>query len=118
VPTYLDRDIGGDGSDVFTGNQVLYAVVRLTSLGGDVRDGDVGSGQILRAGWITFGDELAVIGSTAEYWRELIYLNFTTTLYTPNPSTDAASGALRLIASRVKWHLSFGTNGHIYVFGA
>lgn len=118
MPTYLDRDISGDDTDVLPSNQVIYAVAWLSALGGDVREGDAHSGQILRAGWFSFGDLFNVIGATdREYWREPIYLNFQGTLWTPDPSTSGG-GPLVLIASRVKWHLSVGTTGHLYVYGA
>lgn len=118
VAVYLDRAIADDGEDSFPSNQLIYALIQLSGLGGDVRPVDVGSGHIIRAGWIAFGDVFSAIDELeTTYWREPVFLNFNRVLWTPNPSTSGG-GPLTLIATRVKWHLGVGTVGHLYVFGA
>lgn len=118
MPTYLDRDISGDDSDVLPGNSLIYAVVHVTSVGVEARPVEGGSDRYLRLGWIAFGDSLSVIGSVERfYWREPVYLNYLDTLWTPDPSTSGG-GALTLVGSRVRWHLGVGAAAHLYIFGA
>lgn len=115
----FDNDILGDGiSDLIGGTHVLYWECHLSALGGDVRELEVTApDHILRAGWISLGDRFAIGGGPAmDRWRQPFQLNFLETLWTPTPSENAA-GPFSLTASRVRWHLSPGTLGHLYVFG-
>lgn len=118
MPLY-DADIAGDGSAVLTGSNVFFLVCHLTATGGPVRELEQGSpDHILRAGWLSLGDQLNVIGGVdLEYWRAPIWLDFIDTLWTPVPSGIHAGAALTLLATRVRWHLAIGCAGHLYIFG-
>jgi hypothetical protein len=114
----LDRDISGDDQDVLAGTQPVFVLVWLFGLGPGVRDGDPGSDQIMRAGWFTLGADFAfIMGSTADYWRAPVYLNFIRTFWQPDPSIMNGTDQLTIYATKIKWHLSSGTNGHIYIGG-
>jgi hypothetical protein len=118
MATMLDIDISGDGQEPLSGSQPVFVLVWLFALGPGVRDGDPGSDQIIRAGWFTLGSDWDLImGSTADYWRPPIYLNFIRTFWQPDPAIVNGTDQLTIYATRLKWHLSAGTNGHIYVGG-
>jgi hypothetical protein len=119
MPAYFDADIAGDGDAALASNQVIYFVAHLAVLDPLVRHLEPSaSDHVLRAGWISFGDTLSVIGgSPFLYWRAPIWLDFERELWTPDPSTTGGSAA-ELFATRVRWHLQGVTSGHLYVFGA
>jgi hypothetical protein len=114
----LDRDISGAGTDSLAGLNVWYAVHHFFTLGLEVRDLDgTVDDYFLRAGWVSFGDSLSVIGGVAlDYWRTPVHLNFHEQLITPIP-TDDGSSVFVMRASRIRWFLSPGCTGHIYVYG-
>lgn len=118
MATLLDLDISGDGQDTLAGTEVILVLVWLFTLGPGVREGDLGSDQIMRAGWFSLGaDWSAIMGSTADYWRTPVYLNFVRTMWQPDPSIVNTTDNLTVWATRLKWHLSAGTTGHINVWG-
>lgn len=115
----FDNDISGDGiSDLVGSNHVLFWECHLTALGGDVRELEVTApDHILRAGWVSLGDRFTIgTGPFLDRWRQPVQLNFLETLWTPIPS-DSPGGSLSVLATRVRWHLSPGTLGHLFVFG-
>lgn len=117
MPIYFDDDISGDGDDVFPSNQLIYAAVHVTSPGNEARQVVAGvPDMFLRIGWIAFGDQLDLGDGAALYWRDPIWLNFLRTLWTPDPSTSG-SGALVLVATRVRWHLTNSATAHLFCFG-
>lgn len=117
---YFDADIAGDGrADLVGGNLILYALVHGTARGAGVRELEVGSpDHVLRAGWVSFGDHLSVIGGVdRDYWRAVWWLDFDDAMYTPDPSSSGGA-PFALFATRVRWHLPVGSAAHLYVFGA
>lgn len=117
MPAYFDDDISGDGQETFPGGEVLYAVVHVTTVGPEARlVAPAVADQYLRLGWFAFGDSLDVIGGARDYWRDAVWINFLDTLWTPVPSSNDPV-ALGLVATRLRWHLTFGTEAHMYVFG-
>jgi hypothetical protein len=117
--TIYDAAIAGDGIGSLAGSEYLYAVCRITAVPFGTRELEVGSSDhILRAGWISFGDSLGVIGGvTLDYWREVWWLDFITTLHTPRPSGVFGGAPLSEVASRVRWHIPPGGAAWLYVFG-
>jgi hypothetical protein len=115
-----DADIAGEGIDSLSGSHIWYAVARIITVPPSARILEVASdGHILRAGWISFGDTLSVIGATSrDYWRSVWWLDFIDSLWTPVPSTGEGGGPLALAASRVQWSIPTGGLAHLYVFGA
>jgi hypothetical protein len=114
----VDQDIAGDGIVTFAVTaDVLFMLCRLDTLGPDVRELEASApDHVLRAGWLTLGDQVTAFGETHNYWRKPIFLDFATTLWTTEPSRVGATDGT-LLASRIRWHLSVGTHGHLYVFG-
>lgn len=117
MPTYLDRDIAGDGSDNLAGTEVLYLVVHVTAPGDEARFPTPGvTDSVMRLGWVALGDTLDVIGGARAYWRDPVWLNWIDVLWTPVPST-ADPNPLGVAASLFRWHLGIGAAAHVYVFG-
>lgn len=98
--------------------EVIYAIVHLTTLGSGVRVVDPADPtHILRAGWISFGANPNTIGGIArDYWEYPWYLNFTENRWVPNTGSPGTTLPVHR-ASRVRWYLSAGTLGHLYIFG-
>jgi hypothetical protein len=120
VGVYFDADISGAGvDDLVGGTQLYYAVLHFSAVGGQVRELEAAApDHILRAGWVSFGDRLSVIGATArDYWRAVWWLDFVDSFWTPVP-TGVGGGTAVLIASRVRWYLAPGCEAHLYVYGA
>lgn len=120
MPAYFDADISGSGQSALVSNNVIYLVCRLTTLDRSVRilDPIPPADHILRAGWLSLGDVLNVIGGVnVDYWREPIFLDFETTLWTPIAS-GGGGGPFTLQATLVRWSLAGSTSGHLYIFGS
>jgi hypothetical protein len=114
---YLDRTISGDGTDTLAGVSVYFATTYVTLLGQDVRYPDPDNlDRLLRFGWYAFGDNPSVGDGSVDYWRAPIWIDFSSQLWTPIPSTDG-SNILTLFTSRVRWHLNDGAEAHLYVAG-
>jgi hypothetical protein len=113
----VDRDISGHGSESFGNKQVSYVFVHLDSLGVNVNSPEPGVlDHILRAGWIAFGyNGDAGDGTIRDYWREPIWLNFVDTEWTPVPQYQGSDQTIW--ATQVRWWLSPGTTGHLWVNG-
>lgn len=112
----VDTDILDLGGVV----NILFWAVHLDALGGGVSypEGTRTDYQ-LRAGWVSLGDHFSAIGGVdRDYWRAPDWLNFPDTLWTPN-STQTISGVpATTLASRLRYSLSPGTSGHIFVLAA
>jgi len=114
----LDIDISGTGiADLGGVQNLLFFGVFLDVLGLDVRLTEPArTDHMLRAGWVALGDHFDAIGGVdRDYWRAPIWLDFPAVLWTP-PSTETISTVpVSLLASRLRWSLSDGTSGHIFV---
>lgn len=101
------------------GTSVQFFLCHLTSIGGLVRPLDeLPDDRIVRAGWITFGRTLNLIGATSrDYWHPPIFLHFADQRWVPDPN-QSNTQILTLVATRVRWYLSPGTEGHLLVVGA
>jgi hypothetical protein len=120
MAVYFDADISGAGvGDLVGGNSVQFFLVHLTAFGPGVRHPEgLTDDQLLRAGFIAFGRSLSLIGGvTRDYWHPPIWLDWEDTRWVPQPNQNSA-GVLQVVATRVRWRLSPGTEGHLYVNGA
>lgn len=114
-----DADIAGDGTDALISGHIYIAACFIDTPGAGTRPLEVGSdGHVLRAGWISFGASLAIIGGvTRSYWRQVWWLDFLASMWTPDPSNDLGLGTLSLAADQVQWHLPPGGHAHLWVYG-
>jgi hypothetical protein len=120
MAVYFDADISGAGvGDLVGGNSVQFFLCHLSALGPEVRRPvDLTDDQLLRAGYIAFGRTLSLIGGVSrDYWHAPIWLDWQDTRWIPQPNQNSA-GVLNIVATRVRWRLSPGTAGHLYVVGA
>jgi hypothetical protein len=114
----LNQSISGTSSAVLSGSRVLYFAWNITAEGQRVRQA-IEEDPLSRAGigYVSFGDDLTAIGDgVADHWDNPIWLNHISGRWVPYPSLDA-SGFTYVVATRIRWSLSVGTAGHIYVFG-
>jgi len=112
-----DADIAGDGVDLMAGSSVIYMVWYLNVLDPEVRQVHPSVPEyILRAGFISFGDSLAVIGGSNFYWQPPIWLDWIRGMWTPTPNT-VGGGPTEQYGPRIRWHLNGTTAGHVYIFG-
>lgn len=121
MPSVLyDADIAGAGVDSLVSGHVWVAACFVDTPGSGYRPVEPTSdGHILRAGWVSFGSTLAVIGGvTRNYWRAVWWLDFLASLYSPDPSTDSSGAALALASDRVQWYLPPGGHAHLWVLGS
>jgi len=120
MANYYDADISGTGmADLTGGTSVQFFLLHLTTIGPKVRELDgLPDDRIIRAGWISFGRTLNLIGATSrDYWHPPIFIDFSDQRWIPSPN-QSASQILTLVATRVRWYLSPGTEGHLLVVGA
>jgi len=114
-----DADISDAGvADLVGGTNVQFFLCHLTALGLGVRHPvDLDDDHLLRAGWIAFGRSLNLIGGvTRDYWHPPVFLDWTDSRWIPQPNVNSAT-VLAIVATRVRWRLSPGTSGHLYVQG-
>jgi hypothetical protein len=115
-----DADIAGAGmADLVGGSNVQFFLVHLDATGPNVRHPiDTTDDQLLRAGYIAFGRSLNLIGGvTRDYWHPPIWLDWLDMRWIPQPNINVST-VLQIAATRVRWRLSPGTSGHLYVNGA
>lgn len=115
----FDADISGAGvADLVGGTNVQFFLAHLTSLGGEVRHLEaLADDHILRAGFVAFGRTLSLIGGVnRDYWHPPIWLDWTDARWIPQPNVNSTT-VLQIVATRVRWYLTPGTAGHLYVQG-
>lgn len=119
MPTLFAGTIAGDSGATLAGSEIFYAVCHFTSVGAPVRELEVGSpDHILRAGWVSFGDSLSVIGgSPISYWLPVWWLDFVSSFWTPNGSVVGTT-PVGQNATLVRWHLQPGGSAELYVYGS
>lgn len=119
MPDYVNQAISGHGSVAFAGGggELVYLVIHLTAFGLDVTHPELDdTSHILRAGWFSLGASSPQIGATArDYWETPVHINFVDFRWVPPSSTPGVLPTHR--ATRVRWHLSPGTAGTLYIFG-
>lgn len=115
--TLLARTISGDGVDSLSGSEVYFAIVHIGTMPHGIRELESANpDHILRAGWVSFGASLASIGGiNRDYWREVWFLDFVDSMFTPSPSTF--TGPTSLTSDRIRWHIGPGGSANLYVFG-
>ncbi len=116
---YYDADVSDDGIAALSGGvDVIYVAIDITALGGNTTQIEPTlTDHHLRMGWWSLGDTFDAGPGTAQHWRELNWINFDETLWTPTPSTVGGT-AVTVTASLIRWWFSPGTTAHIHVFGA
>ena len=100
-------------------SQVLFVAIRLVTLGDDVRRTEpLRTDHILRAGWVSLGDVFDINGGgNDDYWREPIWADFPNTLWTPIvTNVGAGLDPATVVASRVRYSFSPGTEAEVYIF--
>ena len=114
-----DADISGAGVDALVSGHLYIAACFIDTLGAGTRPLEPASdGHVLRAGWVSFGASLAVVGGvTRNYWRAPWYLDWHASMFTPDPSNDLGLGALSLACDQVQWYLPPGGHAHLWVYG-
>jgi hypothetical protein len=118
MPTLrVDTDISTFGGQSFGDNSVMFLFVHLDTLGGLVTELELDSpDHILRAGWWALGHTGDVgDGVTRIYWREPHWINTVDSEWTPEPQ-NSASGDLTVFADVIRWQLSPGTSGHLWLY--
>lgn len=120
MATLYDADISGTGAaDLVGGTNVSFFLLHLTSLGGLVRRiEDYPDDRLLRAGAIAFGRTLTLIGGVSrDYWQPPIFIDWEDFRWIPQPNQNN-SVIMQIVATRVRWVLSTGVAGHLYVNGS
>ena len=120
MPTYVDSDISGDSIIDFSsiGNEVVYVTFDTTTIptrAGHAADGI--SDHYLRIGWFALGDSFDIGTGDTLRWCPITWWNFQNNIWTPDPSTGEGGGALRRIATRVRYYIYPGGAGHMHIFG-
>jgi hypothetical protein len=116
---YFDSDVSGSGSSALSGgSSVLYVATDMLALGGLVSaiEPDV-SDHHLRIGWWSLGDTFDAGEGSVAHWRDIQWINFEQTLWTPVP-TGGSGFSLTALATLVRWWLSPGSSVHLHVFGS
>lgn len=114
--TAIDIDISGQGTyDVGSAANMLFWECYLDTLGPLVRVPELTDpDHILRAGFITWGDNNSVIGGVDRiYWKPPHWLSFQAEIYTTGID-DLGGTPSTFVAHYFRWSLSPGTSGHIY----
>lgn len=116
---YVDRDISGNGVEVWSGpnNQVIFATWSFSAVGVGPRSPDpTNPDRLLRAGWFAFGDAIGVISGAGDAWLPPIWMDFEDGFWTPSPAGDQTHAFVQ-VASRVRWALAPGCTARLYIFG-
>jgi hypothetical protein len=113
----LDRAIDGDGIEVFGDVEVTWLAFRVTTVGPSVTPLDLtAQDHLLRLGWLSLGAEwIDEFDAPLNYWRAPIWLDFHQTFWTPSPSSYLGAYSQTLRCSRVRWHLTPGSAGWLYI---
>jgi len=113
----FDADISGDGTYAFGDVEVTWLAFRLIARGPGVVSPELtAADHVLRLGWISLGAEwVDAFGAALNYWRNPLWLDFENTFWTPTPSSSGGAYNHTLRCSRVRWHLSPGSSGRLYI---
>jgi hypothetical protein len=119
VTLYFDGSVSDSGTaDLVGGEDVQFVSVDVTTLGGRVSAIEPDNpDHLLRMGWFSLGDHFDVGFGDIDHWREIVWINFTGTLWTPAPSGIVGGSPLSVLARRVRWWFSPGTVAWLRVFG-
>lgn len=119
MPAYFDDDITGDGDEALgTGISVIYVAFHCTVVGGVAREIEAAAhDRVLRLGYFSLGRLVTMPGdSQRTYWIEPQHFNYMNCRWQPSPN-NSSSGAFTMLADRIRWHLSGGAEGRLYVYG-
>ncbi len=121
MPSVLfDGVISGEGSNDWpgAGTQVLYVAFDCTTLPDRAAPNQYGvADQWGRIGWWSFGDSIDIGDGTFEFWSDLHWWNFERNLYIPSPTTSTTGLVFADLATRIRWFVFPGGEGHLHVFG-
>lgn len=114
----FDDTISGVDSVDLGGNRVLYFAWLVTVDGREVRQsGRLDPDQISGVGFVQFGNDVSSAGIlTGDAWQEPYWLNWRQGQRIAIPQDQGGSFG-RIIASRLHYAISPGTEVHFYVLG-
>lgn len=116
---YFDASVSGSGvADLVGGQDVEFVSVDITTLGPLSTVIEAGNpDHLLRMGWFSIGDHFDVGFGDVDHWREIVWVNFEQTLWTPLPTGIVGGSSLSVLARRVRWWFNAGTIAWLRVFG-
>lgn len=118
--TRFDDVVSNDGTALLSsgGNEVLYVAFDLTTVLTRAQHNPYGiTDQISRIGWFSLGDAFDIGDGTQEFWQPIEWWNFTRNLWVPSPTGVAGSINAVQLATRIRWFVFPGGEGHLHVFG-
>lgn len=117
---YFNSVVSGEGdANTASPYHVWFVAADVVTIGPGV--GQMGrdvAGHISAAGWFSLGDAFDIGEGSFDRWRDPIWFNFEHTLWTPVPSTDNSGNPLAIVAPRIRYWVSPGTEVRLYVYGA
>lgn len=120
MTVYVDRVISGSGQQNFGSAQLQYLLIELDTLGPKVFIADLNNlDQLAQAGWFALGNRSSYdTGIEHVFWSERKWINWKSFLWHPEPTRDFAHATdFAVWATDIRWALSLGTEGHLYVSG-
>jgi len=114
-----DADISGSGSAaVPVGHNTWYvALLHISAVGPEARPIGIDPDHYMRLGWWTTGGISNVIGGVDRtYWNPPMWLNTLDSRFAPSPNEVGSLFSLDFLGM-VRWALTYGTLGHLYVEG-
>lgn len=114
----FDDVISGVDSVDLGGNRVLYFAWEVTVDGRDVYPSSrLDPNILLGVGFVQFGNDVSSAGIlSGDAWQEPMWLNWRQGQRIANPQDQAGSFG-RIIAARMHYAISPGTEVHLYVLG-
>lgn len=115
--SFNDTISGVDSVDL-GGNRVLYFAWRVTTDGREVRQsGRLDPDQISGVGFIQFGNDVSSAGIlSGDAWQEPHWFNWRQGQIIATPQDQGGTFG-RIIASRMHYAISPGTEVHLYILG-
>ena len=114
--TAIDIDFSGQGTyDIGSAVNMLFWECHLDTLGPFTKVPEPNDiDHVIRAGFITWGDENPVIGGVNRvYWKAPFWLDWIDQIYTTGID-DLGGTPATFVARWFRWSLLPGTSGHIY----
>jgi len=119
MAVFFDDTVNGSDRYDFGAQRVFYLLFHTFDIGVVSRaPSETDVDYRLRLGWLAFGTSVEVPDLGTEiFWRAPIWLNFRTTIWTPDPQTDPAVGDFAIWATHIRWALTTGVEGRLIVIG-